>query len=107
MTSIVPNQGPEHTTFLVLDEVGHYGPVWREMSDSEANETTVVQWIIEGQFDRPMKIVAFNTDDGWSHDMTRNIATKLLDLNGDGVELSAAGREFVERITGRSATASV
>ena len=98
-TSIVPDTG--HATHLVLDEVGSYGPLWREMSDSEANETTVVQWIIEGQFDRPVKIVAFNTD------MTRNIATKLLKLNRDGVELSAAARDFVERVTGQSATATV
>jgi len=39
---------------------------------------------------RPLKIVAFNTVDGWSHDMTSNVATKLLDLNRDGVQLSAA-----------------
>jgi len=97
-TSIVPEAG--HVTYLLLDELQNYGPVWREMSADEANETTIVQWIIEGQIERPLKIVAFNTEDGWSRDVTRGIATKLL-------HLGAAAREFVERVTGKSATAIV
>jgi hypothetical protein len=90
-----------------MDEIGEFGNVWREMAEGEANEATIVRWIIEGQFSRPIRIVAFDTDDGWSHDMTRNIAAKLLDLNQDGVALSATAREFVERVTGRSATVAV
>ena|SRR6516162_7405334 len=105
-TSIVPDT-TENTTYLLLDEIGHYGSTWREISAKDANEAAIVQWIIEGQFSHPVKIVAFNTDDGWSHDMTRNIATKLLDLKRDGVEFSAAARDFVERVTGQSATATV
>jgi hypothetical protein len=89
----------------VLDQVGRYGNVWREMSDSEANETTIVQWIIEGQFNRPIRIVAFNTDGGWSRDVTREIATNLIYLNQNGVALGAVARDFVERVTGKSATA--
>jgi hypothetical protein len=104
-TSIVPST--EHTTYLLMDEIGEFGNVWREMAEGEANEATIVRWIIEGQFSRPIRIVAFDTDDGWSHDMTRNIAAKLLDLNQDGVALSATAREFVERVTGRSATVAV
>jgi hypothetical protein len=104
-TSIVPDTG--YAIYLVLDEVGSYGPIWREISDGEANEATIIDWIAQGQFDHPLRVVAFNTEEGWSHDMTRNIATKLLDLDQNGVTLGAAVREFVERVTGRSATAIV
>ena len=90
-TSIVPTT--ENTTIS-------YGYVWREMSESETNEATIVQWLIEGQVNRPVKIVAFNTVEGWSRDITHDIATKLLDLNQDGIALSSAAREFVERVTG-------
>jgi len=103
--SIVPDS--KHTTYLLLDETGHFGNLWREVSEDEANEATIVQWIIEGQFSRPMKIVAFNTEYEWSRDVTHEIATKLLDLNQEGVALGAAAREFVERVTGQSVTASV
>jgi hypothetical protein len=104
-TSIVPTS--PHITYLLMDEIGEYGNVWREMSEDEANEATIVQWIIEGQINRVVKIVAFNTDEGWSRDITHDIATKLVDLNQSGVTLGAAAREFVERVTGKSATAIV
>src|SRR5262249_30612531 len=101
----VPNT--EHTTYLLMDEIGDYGNLWREMSETETNKATIVQWIIDGQVNRPVRVVAFNTEDGWSHDMTRNIASRLLDLNRSGVALGAAAREFVERVTRKSATAIV
>ena len=34
--------------------------------------------------------------------MTKEIATKLLDLNQGGVALGAVARDFVERITGHT-----
>ena len=104
-TSIVPESG--HTTYLLLDEIGRYGSIWRELSADEANEATIVQWIIDGQFSRPMKVVAFNLQDGWSRDVTHEVATKLLDLNRNGLAFGAAAREFVERVTGQSVTAIV
>jgi len=104
-TSIVPTT--DHTTYLLLDEIGEYGNLWREMSESETNETTIVQWMIEGQVNRPVRVVAFNTEQGWSRDVTHDVATKLLDLNQKGVALGAAAREFIERVTGQSATAAV
>ena len=54
-----------------------------------------------------MRVIAFNTGEGWSRDVTREIAEKLLDLNNAGTALGAAAREFVERVTGKSARAIV
>src|SRR5262249_8785838 len=44
----------------------------------------VIRWIIEGQFKRPLRVIAFNTGEEWSRDVTREIAGKLLDLNNMG-----------------------
>ena len=77
------------------------------MSEGEANEATIVQWMIDGEINRPVKIIAFNTEEGWSRDITHDIATKLLDLNQNGVTIGAAAREFVERETGQSATVTL
>jgi hypothetical protein len=101
--SVVPNAKAEHTTYLVLQ----YGKVWHELGEGEANETMIAQSINQGQFSRPVRVVAFNTEDGWSRDVTQEIAVKLLDLNQNGVALGAAAREFVERVTGQSATVAV
>jgi hypothetical protein len=92
--SIVPTEN-NHTVYQVFDDLGRYGRVWTELGDEEANEPTIIRWIIEGQ--------SFNTEEGWSRDVTREIAEKLLDLNNAGTALGAAAREFVERVTGESA----
>ena len=59
------------------------------------------------QFDCPLRVVAFNTEEGWAGDVTKETATKLLDLNQNGLALGAVARDFVERITGESATVAV
>jgi hypothetical protein len=97
----------EHTMCLLLDWTSHHGGIWREMSEADANEAAIVQRIIDGLFSHPMKIVAFNTAKEWSRDVTQEIALRLLTLNQEGVALGAAAREFVERVTGQSATAIV
>jgi hypothetical protein len=54
-----------------------------------------------------VRIVAFNSAEGWSRDKTEDIALKLLDLSRQGRVLGAAAREFVERITGQVPTVIV
>jgi hypothetical protein len=39
---------------VVLDQL-QSGPVWREIDEELANETSVIEWIIEGQFDQPLR----------------------------------------------------
>jgi len=99
--SIVPTSS-EWTVWLVLDELKSFGPVWREMGHADANEVTIIEWIIEGQFDRPLSVVAFNVEEGWSRDATKEIASKLLDMSRDGRLLGVAANDFVERVTGQT-----
>ena len=78
-----------------------------ETDEASADERTVINDIIAGQYSNPIRVVAFNTHEGWSLDVTEDIAQKILDLNWQGRELSTEAREFVERVTGRSAAVSV
>lgn len=71
------------------------------MDEEIANEANIIEWIVEGQFVRPLQIVAFNTEEGWSRDVTEDIGRKLLDLSRQGRVLGAAAIEFVERVTGQ------
>ena len=103
--SLVPRTD-DVEVYVVLDQL-HSGRVWREIDEELANESTVVEWIVEGQFDQPIRIVAFNSAEGWSKDVTEDIALKVLDLSRQGRVLGAAAQEFVERITGQTATVIV
>jgi hypothetical protein len=51
--------------------------VWREIDEELANEPTIIDWIADGQFNHPIRIVAFNTSENWSRDVTANIASRF------------------------------
>ena len=91
---------------LVLDEL-RTGRVWREIDEGLANEAAITEWIIEGQFNHPLRVIAFNSGEGWSRDVTEDAARKLLDMSRQGRVLGSAACEFVERATGETATAVV
>jgi hypothetical protein len=85
--------------YLVLDELVTFGRVWRELSEEAANEQTVLELIANGEFHRPMRVIVFNTAEGWSRDDTVDLGFKLLQMNREGRVLAPAARELVERTT--------
>jgi len=62
----------------------------------------MVSNIIAGVYSNPLRVIAFNTHEGWSRDVTEDIARTIRDLNQHGAALSAAARAFVERVTGQA-----
>jgi hypothetical protein len=90
--------------YLVLDELVTFGRVWRELSEEAANEQTVLELIANGEFHRPMRVIMFNTAEGWSRDETVAMGFKLLQMSHDGHVLGEAARELVERTTGQVPT---
>ena len=88
------------TVYQVLDDLGKLGHIWREIAEASANEQAVIDDILSGLYVRPLRVVAFNTDDGWSRDVTCEIAAKLLDAVGtQGRSLGTSAWEFIERAT--------
>jgi hypothetical protein len=51
--------------------------------------------LLEGQYENPIHIVAFNTVEGWSRDVTQDIANELQDVCSDRDELSVSIEEFI------------
>jgi len=96
--SLVP-QYEDNAVYLVLDELVTFGRVWRELSEEAANEQTVLELIANGEFHRPMRVIVFNTAEGWSRDDTVDVGFKLLQMNREGRVLAPAARELVERTT--------
>jgi hypothetical protein len=102
--TLVPDP-PSVTVHVVLDDLGRSGRVWREIPEERADERDIVQAIVDGQFVRPVRIVAFDTTEGCSQDVTEDIARAVVELarkNGDA--LSRVATEFVERATGKDVT---
>jgi hypothetical protein len=74
--SIVPDD-TNRDVYLVLDDFGRLGRAWRETDEAGANRTTLVLNLLDGQYEDPVRIVAFNTTEGWSRDVTVDIADEL------------------------------
>src|SRR5689334_18528186 len=74
--SIIPHEA-DHDTYLVLDDFGHMGCSWRETDAQSSDREALIRDLVEGQYRHPVRIVAFNTAEGWSRDVTADIASEL------------------------------
>jgi hypothetical protein len=85
-------------TYIVLDEFDEFR-VYREVEEADANRDDVIQQISEGQFNRPIRIVSFNAAEGWSRDVTQEIAREMIDRGlRAGETLSPSAVEFIDRV---------
>src|SRR5436305_8384116 len=74
--SIVP--GIDRDTCLVLDDFGgRLGSAWRETDITDTDLETVMRELLEGQFVNPVRVIAFNTAEGWARDISDAVALEL------------------------------
>ena len=74
--SIVPNDNDE-TVYLVADDFGRLGRAWREADYEATDLETVIQDLLTGQYSNPIRVVAFNTAERWSEDISEDVAREL------------------------------
>jgi hypothetical protein len=100
--SIVP-RGNDRDIYLVVDDLGrHLGRVWREADVAQTDYETVIKDLLAGQYKNPVGIFGFNPVEGWSHDVSADVAEELrrrCDL--DDRDLPAPLQDLVERHEGR------
>jgi hypothetical protein len=94
-TSLAPEF--DVTVHIVLDDFGKAGRVYRETAEEAANLDTVVDDLMTGQFNNPVRVIAFNTSEGWSRDVSEDVAGELLRrATEEDKPLAGASRHFVE-----------
>ena len=94
-----PSLVPEEThrdVYLVLDEFGHRGRAWREADEAGRDRETLIRDLIEDQYENPVRIVASNTAEGWSRDVTIDIADELRRRYVEVGEVPDSVMEFME-----------
>jgi hypothetical protein len=96
--SIAPHRRREQQdTYLVLDDFGaRLGRSWCETDENAADRETLIRDLLAGQYNNPMRIVAFNASEGWSRDVTVDIADELRRRYVEHDEVSRSALAFME-----------
>jgi hypothetical protein len=94
--SIVPVT-QERDTYFVLDDLGgRIGRLWREAEEDDTDRAALIRHLLEGHYANPIRIVAFNTAQGWSRDVTEEIARELWKCCGDQGEVPRSLLAFLD-----------
>ena len=96
--SIVPS-GDDGTVYLVLDDFGDLGRCWWETDfETAADLETIITDLLDDQYKNPVRVVGFNTAEGWSRDVSEDVANDLLyRCNRQGDDVPAGLEGFIER----------
>jgi hypothetical protein len=95
--SIVP-YGADQTVYVVVDSFGANGTVYRETEVERSDLETIIDDLLTGQFNDPLRVVAFNTLEHWSKEVTKDVAAEIQSrCDMDGVEVPEHIRDFVIR----------
>ena len=86
------------TVHVVLNDFGRLGRAYVETDETHADEATIVENILGGQYSQPLRVVAFNTAEGWARDVTEDIARAALSkAESERRPIGRAAQEFLER----------
>jgi hypothetical protein len=92
--SIVP--GFDVDVYIVLDDFGQIGRSYGEIDESQADKETLIRDLISGRYN-PVRIVCFNTAEGWSRDVTEDIAREIKERTDQSREYLSPGlRDFID-----------
>ena len=94
--SIVPD-ALDHDVYLVLNDFrGAFGGLaWSETDLADTDRATLIRHLLEGQYSSPVRIVAFNTAEGWSGDVSDEIAAELAQACADREETPPSIADFI------------
>jgi hypothetical protein len=102
-TPLAPSQA-DVTIHIVLNDFGPLGRGYCETDEVEADEETVVENILSGQYSQPLRVVAFNTAEGWARDVTEDVARAVLDrARSENRSIGKAAQEFLGNALGADA----
>jgi hypothetical protein len=102
MTYLTPRRVSEPsddvTVYLGLNDHGQFVIAYDETDPAEADRETIIRNFLTGQYGNALRVVAFNTVEGWSRDVSQDIAGEVLERAFDAdVNLSEDTKRFIDR----------
>jgi len=94
MPRLVPDQQTDDV-YLVVSDFAKLGVVYLETDTSKADRATVIRNLMTGEYQKPVRVIAFNTTQGWSRDVSEDIAREILARVDHDESLSPSVKEFI------------
>ena len=92
--------GADQTVYLVVDRF-RTGRVYRETEVERADVEAIINDFLTGQFNDPVRVIAFNTLEHWAQDVSRDIALEIQSrCDIDGHDVPETLRDFVDSYAG-------
>jgi hypothetical protein len=94
------------TVYLVLNDHGKNGIVYDETDPAQetavcfptADRETIIRNFLTGQYSNALRVVAFNTAESWSRDVSEDIAGEVLERAFDADDnLGEDTKRFIDR----------
>ncbi|MGC1793545.1 MAG: hypothetical protein WA753_19240 [Pseudolabrys sp.] len=54
------------------------GRPYVEADETDADEATIIENLLSVQYSHPVRVIAFNTVEGWARDVTEDVAQAVL-----------------------------
>jgi len=98
---IVP-YGADQAAYLVVDGFNS-GNAYRETEVERTDLETIISDFLTGQFNDPIRVIAFNTLEHWSDDVSDEVAAEIQTrCDIEGIPVPDHLRDFVDRHTSTS-----
>jgi len=95
-TRLMVPYGADQTVYLVIDRCGRPGCPCCETEEERGELETVITELMSGQFNEPIRILAFNTLEHWSDDISEDVALEIeTRCDIDGVAIPSYLKDFV------------
>jgi hypothetical protein len=98
--SIVP-RSDDQNVYIVVDNFGRNGRSYRETDVERADLETTIADLMAGEYRNPIRVVAFNTVERWSEDVSEDVAREIrrrFDLQA--ADVPSVIQDFVEGFEG-------
>jgi hypothetical protein len=98
-TNATPSIAADHdvTVHIALDDFGKLGRAYRETDEANTSLRDVIDDLLTGQYSSPIRVVAFNTSEGWARDASEDVARDVIRRSGSGgLSLPETMRKFIE-----------
>ncbi len=63
--------------YLVVDRFGSHGSVYRETEVERTDFETILGDLLSGEFNDPVRVIAFNTLEYWADDVSKQVADEI------------------------------